>query len=211
MPKLSKTQEAARRDRLLDAAERCFARSGFNAATMQEIAREARVSAGAVYLYFASKDALVAGIAERDRRLIAKDFGALVDAPDFFAALEALARHYVIERPPHKRVLHVEIAAEATRNREVARSYRAVDRLVRERFRRSLEKRRRAGEIAPTLDTERLATLLMLLGDGMFLRRATDPDFDVDRILAAVIDMVRSLLNGNSAPRRMARRSRRTS
>ena len=78
-----------RADRILDAAERCFVRAGFHRTTMQDVAAEAGMSAGNLYRYFASKDALVAGLAERDRTAMAKDFDILASADDVMAALRA--------------------------------------------------------------------------------------------------------------------------
>jgi len=194
MPKLSETQLAERRERLLDAAERCFARSGFHAATMADIARAAHVSAGAAYTYFDSKEDLIAGIAERDRQRIAGDFAAIGDAPDFAAALEKCARFYLIDQPDHKRKLLVEMSAESTRNPAVAKSFRSVDRVVQDAFRRALERQLAAGRINPAQPLESLVQLLMVIGDGMFQRRATDPDFDAERILASIMAMVRQML-----------------
>lgn len=194
MPKLTAIQQAERRQRLLDAAERCFARSGFHAATMAEIARAARVSAGAAYIYFDSKEDLIAGIAERDRQRIGADFAAIGDAPDFAAALEGCARFYLIEQPDHKRKLLVEMSAESTRNPVVARNFRSVDRVVQDAFRRALERHLAAGRIKPAQSLECVVQLLMVLGDGMLQRRATDPDFDAERMLASIMAMVRQML-----------------
>jgi TetR/AcrR family transcriptional regulator, transcriptional repressor of aconitase len=52
----------ARRRQILDAARRCFVRNGFHATSMQDILREANLSAGAVYRYFKSKDEIIAAI-----------------------------------------------------------------------------------------------------------------------------------------------------
>ena len=56
--------------RILDAAESCFASSGFHSTTMQDICKAAGISAGALYVYFASKEALIAGLTARDRAQI---------------------------------------------------------------------------------------------------------------------------------------------
>lgn len=64
MPKISDAHRAARRRQILDAARRCFARNGFHATSMQDIFREAGLSAGAVYRYFPGKNAIIATIAE---------------------------------------------------------------------------------------------------------------------------------------------------
>jgi AcrR family transcriptional regulator len=59
MPKISEDQRQARRDQILAAAWRCFSRRGIHATSMEEIIREANLSAGAVYLYYKSKDELI--------------------------------------------------------------------------------------------------------------------------------------------------------
>ena len=57
-----------KRDALLRAATRVFARRGFFNAQVADIARVAGVAAGTVYLYFRSKDDLLASIFERTMR-----------------------------------------------------------------------------------------------------------------------------------------------
>ena len=66
MPKVSIEYRDARRTHVLDAARRCFVRDGFHATSMADVRREAGVSAGVVYLYFASKDDIIAAIAEQN-------------------------------------------------------------------------------------------------------------------------------------------------
>jgi AcrR family transcriptional regulator len=58
MPRLGEDQRTARRGQILDAALACFARTGYHATTMADIAAEAGVSKGVPYLYFASKETL---------------------------------------------------------------------------------------------------------------------------------------------------------
>jgi AcrR family transcriptional regulator len=59
MPKISDDQRQARRDQILSAAWKCFSRRGIHATSMEEIIREANLSAGAVYLYYKGKDELI--------------------------------------------------------------------------------------------------------------------------------------------------------
>jgi len=58
MVKLAADQRTARRDQILAAALACFARTGYHATTMADIANEAGVSKGTPYLYFAAKETL---------------------------------------------------------------------------------------------------------------------------------------------------------
>ena len=67
MPKLSEEALQARRDHILEAAVRCFCRSGYQGTTMRDIFEEAELSAGAVYNYFQSKEEIIQAVAERSR------------------------------------------------------------------------------------------------------------------------------------------------
>src|SRR5688572_7792479 len=65
---MSKVPEAyleARAAEIRDAAMRVFVRRGVEGATMQEIAREAGLSAGAIYRYYAGKDELLRAVFEQ--------------------------------------------------------------------------------------------------------------------------------------------------
>jgi AcrR family transcriptional regulator len=53
-----------RRDQIMDAAMRVFAQKGFTKATNKDIAREAGITAGLIYYYFESKEALLKAIIE---------------------------------------------------------------------------------------------------------------------------------------------------
>jgi AcrR family transcriptional regulator len=64
MPRVSEAHLAARRQQILEAAWRCFARQGFHATSMQDVFAESGLSAGAVYRYFPSKADLVRTTAE---------------------------------------------------------------------------------------------------------------------------------------------------
>ena len=54
-----------KRERILDAAERIFARHGFFAAKVSDVAKEAGVADGTIYLYFKNKDDLLISLFER--------------------------------------------------------------------------------------------------------------------------------------------------
>jgi AcrR family transcriptional regulator len=195
MPKLKPDTQRARREHILDAAERCFARAGFHRCTMQDICTEAAISPGALYVYFSSKEGLIAGIAERDRTKLAGQLAEMAKAPDLMAALALLAEHYTVEEPQYKSVLCIEIGCEATRNAAVGEIYRSVDNFCIDSFRQLFERAYAEGKIAPALDTATLAQLIAVIGDGLFWRRAVDPNFDAPKLIPAITDLVRTLLN----------------
>ena len=195
MPKLKPETHAARRTAILDAAEICFARSGFHATSVQDICKAANVSSGALYIYFKSKESLIAGICERNRHEFAERFAMLSSAPDFLSALKALGGQYLVDEPVYKRVLCVEIGAEATRNTEISNLFQSIDRDVENSFMQLFERLHAEGRIAPAIEISNLTSILMMLGDGLFWRRAINPDLDIEANLKAVVDVIGMLTN----------------
>src|SRR4051812_21235390 len=97
-PSSAAQRQSDRRTEILDAAQLCFARSGFHRASMQDICTEAGMSPGNLYRYFPSKEALIAGICERDRADAVASFALVDQAPNFFEGLAGLARHHLVDR-----------------------------------------------------------------------------------------------------------------
>lgn len=186
--------QSDRRARILTAAQCCFARSGFHQTSMQEICTEAGMSPGNLYRYFPSKEAIIAGIAERDRADVREQFKAVENAPDVFAALAALARYHLVERSAEDIALWAEVMAESRRNPDIARIHEDVEQEVRVLLARLLKRAASDGEAAPDLDYEGIAVVLMALADGLAWRRAVEPGFDAEAILPIVLDMVRCAL-----------------
>src|SRR5262245_8856517 len=56
---------AARRNQILDAATRAFAKRGYHNTTIRQIAGEAGVADGTIYIYFKNKTDLLLGLLNR--------------------------------------------------------------------------------------------------------------------------------------------------
>src|ERR1700712_1467078 len=62
MPKVTDAHRESRREQILVAAWKCFSRKGFHSTSMADVIAEAGLSAGAVYLYFKSKDEIIVAV-----------------------------------------------------------------------------------------------------------------------------------------------------
>jgi len=62
MPKLKPEELESRRQEIISGARACFLRNGFHQTTTDEICREASITPGGLYHYFASKDELIAAV-----------------------------------------------------------------------------------------------------------------------------------------------------
>lgn len=66
-------EDPVKREQIIAGAKRVFMTVGFDAASMNDITREAGVSKGTIYVYFASKEDLFVAMVDRERDRIAND------------------------------------------------------------------------------------------------------------------------------------------
>jgi TetR/AcrR family transcriptional regulator, repressor for uid operon len=188
-----------RRDEILAAAARCFVRDGFHGASMHDICVEAGMSPGNLYRYFPSKEALVAGIAERDRAEVAKQFASADLSHGLFAVLEGMAQRHFAETDAEELLLCTEVMAEARRNPEIARISASFDADVRkwlgELFRAAVAR----GDIPANIDVEGAVTMVMIIADGISWRRAVDRAFDAQAFIPVFMDITRHMLRAGTA------------
>ena len=197
-------RQSDRRDEILEAAQRCFVRSGFHQTSMQEICAEAGMSAGNLYRYFPSKEAIIAGIAERDRAEVAQDFArARADlSKGLFVVLEGMAHYYFSVRSIEQVKLCTEVMSEARRSPEIARISASFDADVRKWLIAMFQSAAERGDIPDDADIEGAVDMLMVIADGIWWRRALDPNFKATALIPVFMDVARHLLRSRSQDRR---------
>ena len=161
---------------------------------MHDICREARVSAGALYLYFESKEALIEGIVSRDRDEFLTSFAAIENDGDLLAGLASLMEECIVKRPPHKIALFLEIGVEATRNPAVVETLIRCDAIIHASLRQWLERARAAGRIDPVVPIDEAVEAMSVAADGMFWRLGAMPGFDAAAAGKTVLLMIAALL-----------------
>src|SRR5512141_961309 len=89
---------SSKSERILEAAVKVFARKGYTAATVAEVAREAGVADGTIYLYFKSKDDILVHFFRFKAQQVFDRFRAAVAAgADAGAKLRNLVRAHLSE------------------------------------------------------------------------------------------------------------------
>ena len=84
-----------KRRQILEGARRVFSTLGFDAASVSDIAREAGVSKGTLYVYFENKEQLFTALIDQERQLIQADlFATLEGNPDPAHALRAFGERF---------------------------------------------------------------------------------------------------------------------
>ncbi len=152
------------------------------------------MSPGSVYRYFPSKEAIIAGITERDRAEVASRLASTQFSKDFFTTFEALARHYFVERTVDEVGICAEIMSESRRNPTIAKIMQDCDTDVKERLVTMLRGAQARGDISRDADIGVVVDMLMVIADGVWWRRAVDPKFDAETMLPMFFDVTRYML-----------------
>ncbi len=197
MAKLADATRADRRNRILDAAKRCFVRRGFHAASMQEICAAAGMSAGNLYRYFPSKDALIEGLCARDMDDAAKGFAQVRGTSDKLGALEQLMTFHLCRRPREDYALWIETLAESGRNAAIAKVARGIHDFV---VASVAEILRAAAGPGSKADTQRLALFLAAAFDGLVMQIVRVPSYDPAPDIALIMRLLRADLAAATAP-----------
>jgi TetR/AcrR family transcriptional regulator, repressor for uid operon len=195
-----------RRAEILAASQRCFAQNGFHQTSMQEICAAAGMSPGNLYRYFPSKEAIIAGIAERDRAEVGAQLANAQFTTDFFATFAALARHHFVERTAEEVGLCAEIMSESRRNPTIAKIMQDFDDEVKERLVSMLRAAAKRGDIRADIDFEGVVTMMMVIADGVWWRRAVEPNFNAEAVLPIFMDITRHMLLGKPGGENQAAR-----
>lgn len=179
----------ARRACIIEAARKLFAENGFHNTGMAQIARDSGVLVGQIYRDFASKEAIVAAIVERDVReyLAPERLHAAVSRADVEEARQWV-RRYIAGRAIEDPRLVAEIMAESARNPRIAEIF--------QRFQIELGATIRAAVALltpPDCDPERCAELvdvIQVLSSGVFQRRLRGDAGGIEPVVDSLFAMV---------------------
>ncbi|MCZ7526496.1 MAG: TetR/AcrR family transcriptional regulator [Acidimicrobiia bacterium] len=131
---------------ILDAALEVFARDGFVAARVVDVAREAGVALGSVYTYFDDKRDVLAALLEGVFDELYEGSRAPLTGQDRSGALTAGLRHYLETYARHRRLMALLMEATAVDGRFAEYWFSVRSRFL-ERIVRALDDVRRAGRL----------------------------------------------------------------
>jgi AcrR family transcriptional regulator len=83
-----------RANRILDAAAMLIARWGYNKTNVEDIAKQAGVGKGTIYLHWKTRDELFRALINRERLVMAADFRGRISEDPEGATLHGIYRHY---------------------------------------------------------------------------------------------------------------------
>src|SRR4051794_40985671 len=193
------------RDHLLASAERLFIARGFHAASIDDIARAAGFTKGAVYAHFRNKEEVFIALTERrwDEQLgrvrTALDTLATSSAEERSGSFADLTRA-LLWGEPEWRLLELEFNVYAARNpsakRRLSERHRVDRATLAELLERDLAKRGVDAPVSPHV----LAGVLLAFFNGIALEHTTNPEEDDNEVLSAAIHLIDIALEGPTVP-----------
>jgi AcrR family transcriptional regulator len=168
-----------RKSQILDAAASVFARLGFSQARMDDIAAEAGLSKGALYLYYKSKDAIIFAILRMFFAHALHNLGGLRGSSDPVAdQLLALMRYVAreTERMAPLRPVAFEFYAIAARHAGVRDYFKDYFARFRDILAAIIQQGVDRGEFRPTVDAQTAAITVSSLLEGLALLWMVDPE-----------------------------------
>jgi AcrR family transcriptional regulator len=191
---LREAQKALTRRRILDGAEAVFARRGYHGASVEEIAREAGATTGALYSNFAGKEDLFLALFERiaagDVRQYSQAFTGGASAEEEIRGVADVWMQILRERPSYFPLV-IEFWAYAIREprlREpLAARFKAFDSVSAQLIR---EGARQRGIALSHESAERLGLVITSLGNGIALQKLLDPQAVPDELYGDMLALI---------------------
>ena len=204
MARVTEEHIEARKSQILDASWTCFARNGYHRTTMQDIATEAGISAGAIYRYFDGKEAVLAAINQRSQALgralvaaAASDDGDPIRSISIIG--EAMMRFFYDPEFETIARINIEIWPEILRHDELRKAIGVEMRFWREAVTKIMADAQDRGDLRPDVNPQALAQVLMCAWEGMRHYRTVDKGFGPE----ALVELFRSLLSEQASGRQV--------
>jgi AcrR family transcriptional regulator len=193
-PPLREEQKALTRRRLLDAAEVVFARRGFHGASVDEIAREAGATTGALYSNFAGKEDLFLALFERSAQADVHGYAEVFadgETPQEKGRAPADLWMRILRERPHYFPLVIEFWSYAMREPRLREPLADRFRMLRAASTRLVAQgaERQGIALSPRF-AESLGLLITALGNGIALEKLLDPDAIADETYGDLVTLI---------------------
>jgi AcrR family transcriptional regulator len=192
--------QTRRRFEITSAAEQCFLKQGFHQTSMQNIATASGLSMGLLYRYFRNKEAIIDAVAQRDRdETVAAIKSLPIDGDAIKAWIAMLIDATEITSAPDYAALASEIFAEASRSSKLRENLQANDAVLTTAIIAKLVEQHRCGAVEMLNGAGWSAQALLLLFDGLTMRKLMTSREHHRLIEQSAESMVRSIFARHSS------------
>ncbi len=171
-PKVTTQYKNEVREKILESAIKCFAKTGFDRTKMDDIANASHVSKGTLYLYFKSKEDLFYGICESSLKKVKDQLnGMLITKENLVSDAQRFYDYFQKGVNPYHNIVLLEMSIESTRNlrlRKVLMQHRVNRHKVISEF---IELQMKKGFARKDIDKHAIASGLIGLYEGLVINK----------------------------------------
>ncbi|MDU0288232.1 helix-turn-helix domain-containing protein [Saccharothrix longispora] len=191
MPRVSQDHLDARRRQILDGARACFARFGYEGATVRRLEEATGLSRGAIFHHFRDKESLFLALAEDDALRMAEvvaEQGLVQVMRDLLSAPDPSDA----EHPADWLGTRLEVSRRLRTDPEFRARWAERSRQLTDATRQRLARQREAGNLRDDVDVDVLTSFLELVLEGLVSHLAMGlPADDLEPVLDLVEESVR--------------------
>jgi AcrR family transcriptional regulator len=183
--------------RIVEAMRASVAARGIAGSTFDHVAREAGVSRGLLHYYFGTKERLLVEVVRREAQVRGELLGqAVAGAGSGDDLIDALVRSFedLLGEGSSEVVMFYELLTLAQRNRGIATELEELSRALRLQLAEALRHGSAAGVFELRAEPDDVAGFLLVLADGVMIRRMSEPALDVQRLIDQAVGAARALL-----------------
>jgi len=183
--------------RIVEAMRASVAARGIAGSTFDHVAREAGVSRGLLHYYFGTKERLLVEVVRRECEVRGQRLEqAVASSGGADELVGALVRSFeeILGAGGSGVVTFYELFTLGQRNPEIAAELAELARSTRARFAEALRVGSQAGVFELRADPGDVASFLFALADGVTIRRLSEPELDVRRLMDQAVAAARALL-----------------
>jgi TetR/AcrR family transcriptional regulator, repressor for uid operon len=194
-PKVTIQYKSEIRERIIESAVECFAKTGFDRTKMDDIANLSDVSKGTLYLYFKSKEDLFYGICQSSLNKVKEQLnGMLITKENLVSDAERFYDYFQKGINPHHNMVVLEMSVMAARNpriRKVLIQYRVDQHQVISEF---IGLQIRRGFARKDINKDAIASGLIGLYQGLVINKLTGVEDSTNK--KAWSDTIRAIFAG---------------
>jgi TetR/AcrR family transcriptional repressor of uid operon len=194
-PKVTTQYKSEVRERIIESAVECFARTGFDRTKMDDIANLSDVSKGTLYLYFKSKEDLFYGICQSSLKKVKEQlYGMLITKENLVSDAQRFYDYFQKGVNPYHNMVLLEMSVMATRNprlRRVLMQHRVNQHQVISEF---IGLQIRKGFARKDIDKDAIASGLIGLYEGLVINKVTGAEDSSNK--KAWSDTIRAIFAG---------------
>ncbi len=194
-PKVTTQYKSEVRERIIESAVECFARTGFDRTKMDDIANLSDVSKGTLYLYFKSKEDLFYGICQSSLKKVKEQlYGMLITKENLVSDAQRFYDYFQKGVNPYHNMVLLEMSVIATRNprlRRVLMQHRVNQHQVISEF---IGLQIRKGFARKDIDKDAIASGLIGLYEGLVINKVTGAEDSSNK--KAWSDTIRAIFAG---------------